>query len=156
MNEENLIPFSQRSESEARENGQKGGKASGEARRKKKALKDCMKLLLSLPVTDNDSFDALAMMGVPNEDADNRMLMTLGLFRAAAAGNVQAYREARELIGEGDDLDRKLKRAQIEKIKAETEAIRKRADSGGAVCENELPMLYHALEDETEGGNSDI
>ena len=76
---------------------------------------------------------------------------------AVAEGNVNAIKLALELSGEGyDDLDRKLKRAQIEKIKAETEAIRKRTDSGGAVCENELPMLYHALEDETEGGGSDI
>ena len=36
---ENLIPFSERSEEEARENGRKGGKASGVARRKKADLR---------------------------------------------------------------------------------------------------------------------
>ena len=35
MNEQNLIPFNERSESEARESGQKGGVKSGEVRREK-------------------------------------------------------------------------------------------------------------------------
>ena len=46
MNEQNLIVPSS---SEARENGSKGGKASGAARRKKRDMKQCMELLLSLP-----------------------------------------------------------------------------------------------------------
>ena len=36
---ENLIPFSERSEEEARESGRKGGKASGVARRRKADLR---------------------------------------------------------------------------------------------------------------------
>ena len=35
-NEENLIPMDERSQNEARELGKKGGKKSGEARRRKK------------------------------------------------------------------------------------------------------------------------
>ena len=45
-NEKNLIPNNKRSPSEVRENGKKGGKKSGEARRKKKQFKDCMIQLL--------------------------------------------------------------------------------------------------------------
>ena len=50
-NEKNLIPYSERSENEARENGRKGGIASGESRRKRKLLKDSMNALLELPVS---------------------------------------------------------------------------------------------------------
>ena len=46
MNEENLIPNSQRTPSELREMATKGGKASGEARRNKKMLRDCIDYLL--------------------------------------------------------------------------------------------------------------
>lgn len=38
MNEQNLIPFGKRTESEQREISRKGGIASGEARRKRKAI----------------------------------------------------------------------------------------------------------------------
>lgn len=46
MNEENLIPNSQRTPSELREMATKGGIASGEARRNKKMLRDCIDYLL--------------------------------------------------------------------------------------------------------------
>ena len=52
-NEENLIPIQNRTTSEAREISAKGGKKSGEARRRKKDMKAKMKLLLSLPVKQN-------------------------------------------------------------------------------------------------------
>ena len=46
-NNENLIRLSP---SEARENGRKGGKASGEARRRKAAMRDTMNRLLTMKV----------------------------------------------------------------------------------------------------------
>lgn len=44
-NEENLIPFNERTESEKRAIATAGGKASGEARRNKKILRDCIDYL---------------------------------------------------------------------------------------------------------------
>jgi hypothetical protein len=44
-NEENLIPFNERTESEQRAIASAGGKASGEARRNKKMLRDCIDYL---------------------------------------------------------------------------------------------------------------
>lgn len=45
-NERNLIPNSERSPSEVRENGRKGGIKSGESRRRRKTLKEELLLLL--------------------------------------------------------------------------------------------------------------
>ena len=46
-NEKNLVPFtSEQSHEEAVKNGRKGGIASGEARRNKKLLRDCIDYLL--------------------------------------------------------------------------------------------------------------
>ena len=53
MNEKNLISNSERTPSELREITQKGGKASGEARRRKKDMKQKMKALLELPAVCN-------------------------------------------------------------------------------------------------------
>ena len=46
-NEKNLIPFNQRTESEAREYGRAGGIASGASRRRKRSLKEAADIYLS-------------------------------------------------------------------------------------------------------------
>jgi len=43
---ENLIPFDERTEEEQRKIAKKGGKASGEARRRKRDMRELMKLML--------------------------------------------------------------------------------------------------------------
>lgn len=48
-NNENLIPMNERSQSEAREFGKKGGIASGEARRQKKAMREVLEMALEMP-----------------------------------------------------------------------------------------------------------
>lgn len=53
-NEENLIPFDQRTENEQREIRSKGGKASGQSRREKKLFKDLFKEMLDDTETDLD------------------------------------------------------------------------------------------------------
>lgn len=48
--EENLIPMSERSKEEARQMGEKGGIASGKSRRKKKAMRESLEILLEMTV----------------------------------------------------------------------------------------------------------
>lgn len=96
----NLIPFSERSKEEVRALKSKGGKASVEARRRKKQLKDCMKALLSMPVTDTEEWNKLSVMGVNPSEIDNSMRITVALFLKACDGDVQAFKEIRNLIGE--------------------------------------------------------
>lgn len=59
---DNLKP--PRTKDEARERGQNGGKASGEARRRKKALKEEFEILLSMPLADKALQDNLSALGV--------------------------------------------------------------------------------------------
>lgn len=101
-NEKNLIPMSERSKSEAREIGSKGGKASGAARRAKRTMREYADLLLSLPVSDRRKWNKLARAGIPPEGCDNKMLVVFALMQAAQAGDVPAVKELRNLIGEGD------------------------------------------------------
>lgn len=104
-NEKNLKPV--RTKREARERGKKGGQKSGEVRREKRLLKDCMNDLLDLPVNDTKKWNKLSRMGIDAENIDNRALLTASLFmKAVECGDVAAFKEIRDLIGEkGDSVD---------------------------------------------------
>ena len=78
-NEQNLKPIHELSTEEAKRRGRKGVKKSGEVRRKKRQMKDCMNLLLELPVTSTKDFNKLARMGIPVEEIDNKMMLVLSL-----------------------------------------------------------------------------
>lgn len=113
-NEKNLIPYSERSENEARENGRKGGIASGESRRRRKLLKDSMNALLELPVSSTKEYNALIKIGIDIEDIDNSQLIVLALFNKAKSGDVAAIKELRNLIGEDSAEDKSV--GQLERL----------------------------------------
>ena len=77
-NEQNLRPVT--SKKEARERGRKGGIASGEARRKRKTLKEELILML--------------------EDEEVQKSVTTALINQAKKGNVKAFGMLRDTIGE--------------------------------------------------------
>lgn len=114
-NQQNLIPMDQRTESEARELGKLGGKASGAARRRRRALKEAADLYLSLPVSDKRRWNALARRGLDPEDVDNQMAMIVGLTDAAAGGDARAGRLIVDILGEEADpaADQLDKAAQL-------------------------------------------
>jgi len=97
---ENLIPQNKRTKAEQRRIAAEGGKASGEARRARKALKESMNFLLDLPVSDTKDFNKLTKMGIPIEDIDNSQLIVVALFKRAKEGDIAAIKELRSLIGE--------------------------------------------------------
>jgi len=143
-NENNLIPFSKKSVREARESGAKGGKKSAETRRKKKLLKDRMKALLELPVNDFDDYNEASAMGVNLDDIDNETVLVIKLFQEAKKGNVNAFKEIRNLIGQ--DLateEMALKKKELE-LK---EKLLQKADSP---VSEELPSLFKALESDEQ------
>ena len=72
MNEQNLIRPEDLTPSERRESASRAGKASGEARRRKKDMKQKMKALLELPAAANDK-EQLEALGVDPDDMDNEM-----------------------------------------------------------------------------------
>ena len=89
MNAENLTKIN-RSPSEARENGSKGGKQSGKARRKKKQMKDMFEYLLGLDVTDAELKKKMSEMGIDDEQMTYNAMVCYSMIRAACAGNVKA------------------------------------------------------------------
>lgn len=122
-NEQNIIPYqftSEQSREEAAKNGAKGGIASGIARRRKRSLREAADYFLSLPVTDPDTFNRLALDGLNPEDIDNQMALIVGLTKAAAAGDSKAAKTLADFLGEGDagkkQLDVNFNDGQLEFI----------------------------------------
>lgn len=96
----NLIPMNQRTKEEASALGKKGGIASGEARRRKRSLRQAADLYLSLPVADKRLYNRLARRYIAPEDIDNQMAVIVGLTKAAAAGDARAASVLAKLLGE--------------------------------------------------------
>ena len=85
-NEQNLrVPTS----SEARENGKKGGIASGEARRAKKSLREAMQILMDADFTGKDG---KTMTGTE--------AMAARAFQAALKGDWKAWELVRDTAGQ--------------------------------------------------------
>ena len=105
-NEQNLIPFNKRTESEQREYSKKGGQKSGEVRRQRKAMKEQMEMLLALPFNlkdnnGNDVADMLSQLGIPKENIDNQMAMIISLWKTAIGNSSQkitAVQEIRKIV----------------------------------------------------------
>lgn len=88
-NEQNLIPQAHKLTLEEQS---LGGKKSGEARRKRKAIKEQMELLLSLPVKDEKGKSILKKLGINNKNIDNQMLMIVAQYNKAIKGDTEAFK----------------------------------------------------------------
>lgn len=112
--EENLIPLNKRTKEEQREITTAGGLASGESRRKRKAMREQAELLLSMPfqgmkIVDKDggSYDLkdefAKISGLPPEEVDNQMAAVIAMYQQilkGGKGSVMAFNSLRDLVGE--------------------------------------------------------
>ena len=83
--------------------GRKGGIKSGQVKRQRKAMKEQMEMLLSLPVKSKDMKEQLKQFGIDEDNIDNQMLLLVGLFKASLKGNVQAFNSIQELVEKKQD-----------------------------------------------------
>ena len=101
MNDKNLIPNSERSPSEVRENGRKGGIASGKVRRKKRDMREAAKVLLDTEVKNPRLRRKMKDNGLDDDDLTNQMAVLLSMFMSAVNGNVRAAEFLRDTAGYG-------------------------------------------------------
>ena len=102
-NERNLIQFNGGlSPSEARENGRKGGKASGEARRRKANFRKALNALLTAEIDNPEWSPWLESLGLDNtlESAVNAAMI-----KEALCGNVKAYEAIAKYSGQSEKTD---------------------------------------------------
>ena len=89
-NEQNLVPNSQRTPSERRENARKAGIASGKARREKKTLREIMEVYGAMPDPDCE--------GRTNDEAV--VVSQYKLAKSKGPGSTQAAAFIRDTKGE--------------------------------------------------------
>lgn len=111
-NEQNLIPWNERTESEQREYAKKGGKKSGEVRRQRKAMKEQMEMLLSLPFKQQKQLKFIEDLGIEKEDIDNQMALLVAIYGKALKGDVQAFNTIRE-VTQDEKTNNNNKRIEI-------------------------------------------
>lgn len=105
-NEQNLIPV--RTASEAREKGQKGGIASGEARRAKKTRRELALQIANAQIKNNAIKQMVKVnTGLDDDDITGDAAVVNGLYTAALNGDVKAYDRWEQLTaGQSSDNDK--------------------------------------------------
>ena len=86
---ENLIPLNKLTEEKKKEIVTKGGKASGEARRRKKLLKECFEALLDSDVKNEQG-----------ETITGSEQLALAIYEKALKGDTKAFEIIRDTAGE--------------------------------------------------------
>jgi len=155
-NERNLIPFDKRSEREARELGKKGGKKSGEVRRKKADFKKTLNALLTAEIDSPEWTPVLEALGL---DSTLEAAVNAAMIREALSGNVKAYEAIARYSGQTDKTDTDQEEQQLRmsatKVKMGVGDEEEQEDDGfmealkGAAAEDWGDYIY-GPEDETE------
>ena len=146
-NEQNLkVPSSK----EARENGKKGGVASGKSRRKKANLKKAFETILQAEVASPNVKKQLEELGF---DSTNEMALAMVMMQKAMKGNVRAFEQISKLTTTDakDSLDKREQKERIEALKLENQKRRLTLE-GSANSEDVMAEYFDKLEDALNDG----
>lgn len=141
--EDNLIPNNERSPSEVRENGRKGGIASGEARRKKKTMRELAVIVNSLPLSSKNK--AQLPDGIKEDEMTFQMGFIIKVYQQALKGDTKAMKLWVEL---SNTLDEERNKLEIKKLKAEIKKLNDDASSSTNI--EDLTPLADMLKEEDE------
>lgn len=101
-NEQNLIPIEQVNSRRTREqhsnDSQKAGKKSGEVRRKRKAMKEQMEMLLSLPFKAENGNEFMRNLGIDDENIDNQMALMVVIYQKAMSGDMEFIEKIENIV----------------------------------------------------------
>lgn len=104
---ENLLKAEDLTSEQLRERASRAGKASVEARRKKKTMKEMLEMLMYKSELSPALKIKLAEEGFDEEEMNHQLVITRSLIAKAEQGDVQAYNTICAMIGEkpADKLD---------------------------------------------------
>lgn len=143
-NEENLrngVLTQFRSGEEAARNGRKGGIKSGEARRRKAAMRDTMNRCLTMQAHVDGLSDVLIADG---GESTYEEIITMAIINQAAMGDVKAYNAIMKVVGQTDKSDMDL---ENQKADTELKQARRQAVTGENETEEALDKLDSILEE---------
>lgn len=124
-NVENLTPFtSEQSREEAVKNGQKGGIASGKARREKKTIQKILAELLDGQIKDSPQFAKLASkMGVESDKSVKDIFTMVCLLNSVKSGNLGDLERLSKLLGEDKQNENADVLSKLDKVIGEVDKL---------------------------------
>lgn len=131
--------FDKRTTSELREITSRGGKASGEARRKKADFRKTLNLLLTAKIDSPEWTPMLEALGL---DSTLESAVNAAMIREALNGNVKAYEAIARYSGQSDrtDADHEEQRVRVDREKAQADVLKdkreKEQDTENSVVQN--------------------
>lgn len=148
-NEKNLIPFSERSKSEARENGRKGGIASGKKRRQIKSFREAAEWALNMTTIANVNGESMQITQYQK--------IMLGLMTMLDPQD-KRFMQAAELLSRfrKDGYAEEKLIAEIDKIRAETKRLQGDTEQHNGMLEQLIKGLQDDVHTETESPNADV
>lgn len=131
-NPQNLIQYNGQTPEKARENGRKGGVASGVAKRKKRTFRELIETVMTMEVDDPAIHAKLTELGL---DPTHDMAITMAAVHKAETGDIEATRYLRDTKGEKPtealqmSIDKPIKAMDLSQLSdAELEALADQAD----------------------------
>ena len=116
---DNLIPNSERTPSQRRENARKAGIASGKARAEKKKLKDIARIMLEMEIGEGKKAN-IEMTKHVNTLTDKKMTVAEAMMmvqvQKALKGNHKAFEVLRDLIGENPNNKQETQNEELSKL----------------------------------------
>ena len=112
-NEQNLKPLST---SKAREIGSKGGKASAKARKERKAMKEQMEMLLTLPVKSSKTKEVLKKLGIKSTEMNNQMALIVALYQTALKGGKNSVTAFNTIMEMTEEKEKETGKETLEKL----------------------------------------
>ena len=128
---DNLIPFNQRTEEQQREIAKMGGKASGEARKKKRDMREVSKAILEHAMNDEQIDEVLgSSKDLLDGDKSVMAVLTARMVQEAGKGSYKHYETLRDTagfkpkdeIGISADIMTDADRELVEKVNRRLEA----------------------------------
>ena len=140
-NEKNLIRLSP---SEAREYGRRGGKASGEARRRKADFRKTLNMLLTAKIDNEEWKPVLEALGV---ECTLESALNMAMIREGLAGNVKAYEAIARYSGQSGQTDADLEEQKIRTDRAKRDRDQEIGDSKDDNIQSFLNAMRPTKED---------
>ncbi|WP_230406808.1 PBSX family phage terminase large subunit [Blautia liquoris] len=138
---ENLIPNSERSPEELRRMTSKGGKKSGEVRRRKANFRKTLNLLLTAEIDSPEWTPILEALGL---DSTLESAVNGAMIKEALSGNVKAYEAIAKYAGQNDRTDQDLKEqiAKINLLKAQRDKVEQESQEASQEPEKQQELEY--------------
>ena len=105
-NIENLVSLADRTKEEQRAIAVQGGIASGQARARKKSLREKAQLLMSLSIQDEKDKEKLKQLGIDEENMDNDMMNLvhmLNIIKKENFNSVGAFNSIKDLVEDKEE-----------------------------------------------------